>query len=401
MIERRDQERLDAVARTYLDRESPAPRLVVVAGEDPRSTQDTVRCLQRAATGIGLPTVLLSSHSEVVDLELAHDRTAPLIVYHHGAVSEQQLSRLRPPQDGGVDLLLWDHPRRSKIGLRTLYMLGLWSWALRPWQSRCLVPPADGHDPPLRDLRTRMRTGLESLDTERPFEVLERPGAYHSEACATLLGQVLQALLASSTRRRAVNRHELAPRGGGLATRVRTSVAMLALLCVAGLDARSTLATPITVEVRGVDLAAPTAIAQDGSQVFTGPFFFLRVQPGVGTLLEDGGVLVSTERTQLHAKLGDEDLLFDGTQRSIDDALVVHAAEFSAEVRRGSVRAGPDGIVIEPQMSGPQLPGRQGLLITGVMLVMILLMVWRASSVRRKLDQPYVSVRRRKRDLEG
>lgn len=400
MIERRDHERLDAVARTYLDREGPAPRLVVVAGEDPRSTQETVRCLQRAATGIGLPTVLLSGNSEVVDLELAHDRTAPLIVYHHGAVSEQQLSRLRPPQDGGVDLLLWDHPQRSKIGLRTLYLLGLWSWALRPWQARCLVPPAVGEDPPLRELRTRLRVGLEALDTEGPFEVLERPGAYHSEACTTLLGQVLQALLASSTRRRVVNRHEPPPRGG-LEARVRSSVAALAFLCVVSLDVMSALATPTTVEVRGVDLAAPTAIAHDGSQVFTGPFYFLRVQPGVGTLLEDGGVLVSTERTQLHATLDDVDLAFDDSEHRIEKALVLHAAEFSAEVRRGSVRAGPDGIVIEPQMSGPQLPGRQGLLITGVMLVMILLMVWRASSVRRKLDQPYVSVRRRKRDLEG
>lgn len=401
MSESSNQERLDAVARAYLAREGPAPRLVVVAGEDAASTREAVRCLQRAAGGIGVPTVLLSGDSDMVDLELAHDRTPPLVVYHHGAVSEQQLRRLRPPQDSGVDLLLWDHARRAKIGLRSLYLLGLWAWALRPWQSRCLIPPAqlDG-DPSLRALRTRMQAGLQSVEAERPFELLERPGAYDSPACETLLGQVLQSLLASASHRRSPPRPDpiRAAKGGLLA---RSSVALLAFLLISTLALGTASAASITVEVQGIDANAPTAVSPDGSRLIRGAAYLLRLQPGVGTDLEGGGLLVSTDREGLVARLGAEPLRFDGSQHRIEEPLLLHAAEFSLEVRRGSVSAGPDGIVVAPQTAGPQLPGRQGLLITGVMLVMILLMVWRASSVRRKLDQPYVSVRRRKRDLEG
>lgn len=400
MIERSQHERLDAVARTYLDREGPSPRLVVVAGEHVESTRAAARCLQRAAGGIGIPSVLLSGASDVVDLELAHDRTPPLVIYHHGAVYEDELSRLRPPQEMGVDLLLWDLPRRERVGLRSLYLLGLWSWSLRPWQARCVLPPASEGDPELRMLRREVGAAMHALGSERPVEVLERSGSYADDSSQSLLGQVLQSLLAASSRRRANGRPEPMARPSA-SVRARETAAAWAMGIFACLAPIAAQASALVVEVHGLDLATPTSVAADDSRVYAGHSYFLRLQPGVGTHLEGGGIVMSTDRAQLFALLADAPLAFDDAQQSIEGMLVLHAPEFALQVRQGNVRAGPDGIVVRPHVSGPPLPGRQGLFITGVLLVMILLMVWRASSVRRKLDEPYVSVRRRKRELEG
>ena len=430
MIERSQNRRLDAVARTYLDREGPVPRLAVIAGEDEASTRAASACLQRAAGVIGLPTVALDGGSETVDLELAHDRSAPLVIYHHGAVRERQLRRLRPPEDAGVDLLLWDLGARARVGLRSLYLMGLWAWSLQPRQSRCLVPPTgeDTGAPSLKTVRARVRAGLETAGARRPVEVLQRPGDWTDERTQGLMGQILQSLLAASRRERrgaaqAVGGSAVSAAAGGTsvtdphastAPRPATGPQRLwnwtLALCLgwvlglgvglgsAAIDAGEAAAASLTVEVRGIDADAPLAVASDGSRVLAGAYHLLRLQPGVGSRLAEGGIAVSTERDDLFARMGEQDLVFDGERQRIEGVLVLHAPEFTLEVRQGAVRAGPEAVVVEPQISGPPLPGRQGLFVSGVMLVIILLLVWRAASVRRKLDQPYKSLRRRARD---
>ncbi len=403
MIQRGRQGRLEAVARTYLDADAPRSRLIVVAGEDPGSTAYAARAVQQAASDMNLPSVLLSRGTETVDLELGHDRTPPLVVYHHGPVRETQLARLRPASsdEPGPDLLLWDLPRRSAVGLRSTYLLGLLAWSLGPRQVRCLLPPAGDGDPPLSELREHARAGFDSVDTAPRPELLQRPGTWSDPDTRGLLGQILQSMLAGARRagqRPTARRNGLRARAGSWLLALGLSV--VASGPVAAQDTTATDTAPpdlVTVEVDGIDLDdARTHRRPDGTRLSWAADHLLRLEPGVGTRSE-GAVGLTTERGALFAREGEAPFDWTPREASIGDPLLLDAREFTLLARSGDYAVTADGIVVTLPERSSVLPGRQGLLVTAVLLVMILLLFWRASSVRRRLDRPYESVRRRRR----
>ncbi|HKK72626.1 MAG TPA: hypothetical protein VKA86_15575 [Candidatus Krumholzibacteria bacterium] len=402
MIQRGRHSRLEAVARTYLDADAPRSRLIVVAGEDPGSTAHAARAVQQAASDMNLPSVLLSRGTETVDLELGHDRTQPLVVYHHGPVRESQLARLRPASadEPGPDLLLWDLPRPGAVGLRSTYLLGLLTWSLGPRQVRCLLPPAGDDGPPLSEVRAVAREAFESVETAPRPELLQRPGAWSTPDTRGLLGQVLQSMLAGARRsgqRRSVRRNGLRAQAGSWLLAV--GLAAAAAAPVGAQDTTATDAAPalVTVEVHGVDLDdARTHRRPDGTRLSWAAEHLLRLEPGVGTRSE-GAVSFTTERTRLFAREGEEPLDWTPRERSIARPLLLDAREFTLLARSGDYAVTPESIVVTLPERSSVLPGRQGLIVTGVMLVMIVLLFWRASSVRRRLDRPYESVRRRRR----
>ena len=401
MIQRGREERLDAVARTYLQAETPRSRLVVVAGEDHESTAAASQAVQHAAATLGVPTVLLHRGTETVDLELAHDRVPPLVVYHHGRVREAQLDHLRPSNgsENTPDLLLWDLPRRDRLGLRSMYLLGLWTWAFSPRQVRCLLPPADDGDPPLGVLRERMAEGVEpAIDGVRP-EVLQRPDGWNQPGSRTLLTQVLQSMLSGSRRPAVRGPHPNGSRrvgSWGWAVALLLSIAALAPGVVSAQEEPMPVEL-VTIEIIGVDLDDPrTFRAPDGARLSTGPNHFLRLEPGVGTRIE-GGVAVTSERADLFAHEGSQPLDWTQRESTVSGGLVLDSPEFTLHARQGRYTIGPSVLVIALDVDRSVLPGREGMVLTGLLLVMIALMFWRAAATRRKLDQPYESVRRRRR----
>ena len=411
MIRRGRQSRLEAVARTYLDADAPRSRLIVVAGEDPGSTARAARAVQQAASDMNLPSVLLSRGTETVDLELGHDRTPPLVVYHHGPVREAQLARLRPASadEPGPDLLLWDLPRRSAVGLRSTYLLGLLAWSLGPRQVRCLLPPAGDGDPPLSEVREAAREGFDSVDAAPRPELLQRPGMWSDPDTRGLLGQVLQSMLAGARRsgqRLHARRHGLRARAGAWLLALALSVATSGPVVAQDTTATDTPPpeTPppalVTLEIVGVDLDdARTHRRPDGTRLSWAADHLLRLEPGVGTRSE-GAVSLTTERASLFAREGEAPFEWTPRERSIAEPLLLDAREFTLLARSGDYAVTADGIVVSLPERSSVLPGRQGLLVTGVLLVMIVLLFWRASSVRRRLDRPYESVRRRRRHDE-
>jgi len=408
MIQRGRDRRLDAVARTYLSADPPRSRLVVVAGEDVDSTAGASRAIERAASSLDLPTILLTRGSETVDMELGADETPPVVVYHHGRVRESQLASLKPqpPTTPGPDLLIWDLPRRTSIGMRSLYLMGLWAWSIRPRQLRCVVPPAHADDPPLAALRDAVTTGFEVAETDVRPEVLQRPGAWEEEATSGLFVQILQSMLASSRRaapRGSTPKPAREERAWGWAVAI-----MFAFLAGSPLSVRAQNDSPnqgdagpprgplVTVEVEGIDLDDPALHRRpDGTRISSGRFHLLRLEPGVGTRSE-GSLSLTTPRAGLYARSGEEDLDWTPRDEGIRDQLLLDAPEFTLQVRAGHVRITPTSIVVTLADDSSVLPGKQGLMLTGVLVIVIVMLFLRASSMRRRLDRPYQSVRRRK-----
>jgi hypothetical protein len=133
-----------------------------------------------------------------------------------------------------------------------------------------------------------------------------------------------------------------------------------------------------------------------GSLLWTGRYHTLRIAPGAGTrLADDEGVRLTVDSEDLFAQLDGEPLSFEPADHRVAENLVLHAREFSLVMREGRIRVEGDVLRIEPETSGPMLPGRQGVMASAVILVVILLLFWRAGQMRRRLDEPRVSLRRR------
>lgn len=407
MIHRGRDRRLDAVARTYLNADAPRSRLVVVAGEDVEATALASRAVQSAANDLGVPTVLLNRGSETVDLELGSDQVPPLVVYHHGRVREAQLSALKPASstNPGPDLLLWDLPDRASVGLRSMYMMGLWAWSIRPRQLRCVLPPATGGDPPLIDLRRTVSAGLEAADADVRPELLQRPGDWEADSTRGLFAQILQSMLAGSRR---ANPRGPGPKASRPARAWGWAVGMMVVMLAGAIsparaqsDARTEQAPPgtplVTVEIRGIDLDDPALHRRpDGTRVSSGRFHLLRLEAGIGTRAE-GVVTVTTPRATLHALNGGEALDWTPRRSTIDEVLLLDAPEFTLQARSGRFEITRSSIAIVLADESSVLPGRQGLMLAGVLLVVIVMLFLRAASMRRRLDKPYEPMRRRRR----
>lgn len=367
----------------------------MVAGEHADETRAIGVELQHATRGVGLTSILAGRDREGVDLELGGERPAPLLIYDHGRVDPDEVGALSPPETVGPDLLLWSWNSPSPPGPHALYLLGMHIWSLFPGQVRCLLPPSTGDDLALRELRRSIPWVLTRAGVHQSVELLRRPAPWRTPRTRRLFHQIVQSLLSCPRHRR-----------GGRSGRLRRAAARAlgVLLVVAGSGSvvraqpESAVRQLAVVEVRGLGGEEARVLrAEGGAELYVGPYHLGRVQPGVGAWAsEEDALTLSSRREEVSLELDGEPLAWGSGEHSIGELLVIHAPEYSFAVRRGRVDMRPDLVVVRAQVRTPPFSGRTGLFAALVLAGVILLLMWRATSVQRRLDQPRSSVRRRR-----
>lgn len=396
--------RLQSLARGFLRTPAREGRLIVVSGEDVEESAALARAVQRAAGRLSLPFYRLGPDEQAVDLEVQSgpSQREPLVIYHHPVVCERDLRALRPPAGGrGPEALLWAFAPRARRSLRSLYLLGLWAWSLAPRQLRAFLPPASPGDPSLLRTRTRLRERLHDSGMHLTLDVLERPAAWEDTATNGLLNAVLESTLAASVARDPAARARSRPESAGRPARER--VARLGVVLIAGwLALGAGLAHAGALRVRVEGPVRSEGVRRGGALFWSGPYHALRLQPGAGVWDDDAAVEVTVEADSLYLRVdGRAATLSVGAAWNLSGrGLELHAPEMTLVVRQGRLERDAQGYRVTPRVRGPVLPGGQGLAVTGVLLVLILLLFFRAGRMRRELDRPRTRLRRGGRSMD-
>ena len=386
--------RLEEVAQAYLRRPQRRTRLVVVAGPAGARTREACELLQRAAQSIGLSSILARRDSDTLDLELAEDAGPTLIVYDHGAVDESQLAALDPPGDGGPDLLLWLARPSLGHGPWWIYLLSMLMWSLRPSQVRCVLPPSAGQEEGLVHLRRELARSMVELGLDERVELLVHPPHSRKTESMTLFVQILQSLLAAPRPRARPVLRSASRRASAILAAMLVSTMMVAAPRASDPDVAAEFAVVEILGLQGEGSAVHSA--PGGAELRTGPHHALRIAPGVGAWSSDDDLLtLSSRRDQILFVLDGDTLTWAAGSHRIDHELLVHAPEFSLVLRRGRLDLEPGRAVVRPVLKSTPLSGRGGMFLALSLAGVIFFLMWRASSVQRRLDQPRSSVRRR------
>lgn len=193
----------ERVADVLLSPVADAPLVVALAGSGAARLQPVGRGLVAAAGRARVPLGVVTSgpDGEWRAVEPLANARAPregarVLLVEDGLIDEARISRLRGCAAQGPDLLLWVFADHADPSLRSLYLLGMWTWARGPTRLRCLVP---GGSARRAEAIERVGRAMEAADVSLRPEVLaiaeddlqRGPG---------LLDQLLQSALAAARR---------------------------------------------------------------------------------------------------------------------------------------------------------------------------------------------------------
>ena len=187
-------ERLRAIANAYLrPRVQPALSLVVAGSASGLPSVAIGRQLLEAAESIDCRAELWLPEQEAEPSRAEGPLALRIFVF--GALDASSVRRLPAPRPGmGPDLLLYALCPRIPQPLAELYTLSLWSWALDPRRTRCLLPAAQEGG------QKRLRAQWSGIEGLPKVEILGWPN--RDGASIDLCRQILQSVLAAGPRSR-------------------------------------------------------------------------------------------------------------------------------------------------------------------------------------------------------
>ena len=183
--------RVEQIARAFLaPRSPPVLRMGVAGPDDSVGPALAAQALAEAARSLGVPCRLQSATAR--DEPHLPESDASLVVVDQGGVDEARLDRLSTEGLRGVDALVWTFRPGGGEMLRSLYLLGLWSWAHRPGQVRCLLPPT-GPEP--EGIEPQLDRIWKSAALSASRELVRLPALIGNEGWRGPLVHLLQATL--------------------------------------------------------------------------------------------------------------------------------------------------------------------------------------------------------------
>lgn len=342
---------------------------------------------------MGITSIVAGRDGQELDIELGLESVAPLVIYDHGRVEAGEIGALSPPEGECPDALVWSWDSCSRRTPHDLYLLGMWTWSLLPRRIRCVLPPSARGDQALRDLRRHVPWYLRRAGVSQSIEVLQRPRGWKSPSSRIFFRQILESALSAPRFPRRILRQS---RRAGVGILAAFFACCLSMAPARAQEEGSSSPSIAVVEIEGLDHEEARVLRADGgAELYVGPWHFVRVQPGAGAWSSESDRLtLSSRRDELEVELDGSGLGWGSGEHGIAEQLVIHAPEYSLLVRGGSVDMRPDVILVDVRTRSPPFSGRTGLMVALVLAAVILLLMWRATSVQRRLDQPRPSMRR-------
>jgi hypothetical protein len=192
----------ERVARALLSPQSSSPLVISLAGSaDPSQIDAVAEGLRTAARagGIGMCTTSQRTEHETLPLldDAVDEAAARVVLVCGGAIDERRLHALQPPGAVGADVLVWVATATQSLSLRSLYLLGLWTWAQRPARVRCLLLGEPAHR---AHATAEIGIAMRAAGVETGVEVLAVRSAAEAAVPGGVLAQILRGTLAAARR---------------------------------------------------------------------------------------------------------------------------------------------------------------------------------------------------------
>ena len=199
----------ERVADAMLASRAEPPLVVALAGCDAGLLRPWVDGLVAAAAQAEIPLqVRASATRPAAETAASPGRVshAPprIVLENDGAVDEARLAQAAAPHAAGPDLLLWVLGRRTPPTLRSLYLMGLWTWVRGPARLRCLV---EGSEPERAAAAAGVALAMAAAALPLRAEVLAL-GADPGAGTTGLHEQLLRSALAAARRTPASERRQ-------------------------------------------------------------------------------------------------------------------------------------------------------------------------------------------------
>jgi hypothetical protein len=133
----------ERVADVLLAPLAEAPLVVALAGSGSARLEPVERGLMAAAIRARVPLGVVSD-TPSMDCPPAPppgpQGAARILLVADGLIDEARIAHLPGCAAQGPDLLIWVFADQAPPSLRSLYLMGMWTWARGPTRLRCLLP---------------------------------------------------------------------------------------------------------------------------------------------------------------------------------------------------------------------------------------------------------------------